>query len=236
LKFDIIFLTGESPVDNENSIWGGKIQNQMCTDSIKFYLRFNWIYRGFDCNKNWFLSQFSFLLEEIKVLVSNYTFEKLIWSNQELNCIVIEVWWPIRDLIKTIWNQGLNRKYSFEILKRRCFLQEHYSLSSSKKVVFSNKTGILFAANCSNYRACFMAVILMTITTAGLSLAYRSQRKTVKKWERKWRRQRDRRNKTERWGDEIEQAEKKTEREEREEEERRNNREGNTREKRETQS
>jgi hypothetical protein len=30
------------------------IQNQMFIDSIKFYLRFNWIYRGFDCKKNWF--------------------------------------------------------------------------------------------------------------------------------------------------------------------------------------
>jgi hypothetical protein len=28
------------------------IQNQMFMDSIKFYLRFNWIYGGFDCKKN----------------------------------------------------------------------------------------------------------------------------------------------------------------------------------------
>jgi hypothetical protein len=52
LKFDIIFLTGESPVDKKNSILGRKIQNQMFMDSIKFYLRFNWIYGGFDCKKN----------------------------------------------------------------------------------------------------------------------------------------------------------------------------------------
>jgi len=30
-------------------------------------------------------------LEEIKVLGSNYNFEELIWSNQGLNCIIIEV-------------------------------------------------------------------------------------------------------------------------------------------------
>ena len=40
----------------------------MFMDSIKFYLRFNWIYGGLDCKKNWFLSQFRLLLEEIKVL------------------------------------------------------------------------------------------------------------------------------------------------------------------------
>ena len=48
----------ESPVDKENSIWRRKVQNQMFMDSIKSYLRFNWIYGGFDCKKNWFLSQF----------------------------------------------------------------------------------------------------------------------------------------------------------------------------------
>jgi hypothetical protein len=75
----------------------------------------------------------------------------------------------------------------FEILKRRRFLREHYSLSPSKKAVFSSKTGIRFAANCSNYGAHFMAAIPLspdykaTITTAGLSLAYKSQRKTVKR-------------------------------------------------------
>ena len=46
LKFD-----SESPVDEENSIWGRKVQNQMFMDSIKFYPRFNWIHRGFDCKK-----------------------------------------------------------------------------------------------------------------------------------------------------------------------------------------
>ena len=76
----------------------------MFIDSIKFYLRFNWIYGGFDCKKNWFLSQFRFLLEEIKVLGSNYHFEK------GLNCIIIEVWWSIRDLIETIRNQGPDQK------------------------------------------------------------------------------------------------------------------------------
>jgi hypothetical protein len=81
LKFDSIFLTGESPVDKENSIWGRKIQNQMFMDSIKSYLRFNWIYRVFDCKKNWFLSQFQLLLDEIEVLASNYNFKKLILSN-----------------------------------------------------------------------------------------------------------------------------------------------------------
>jgi hypothetical protein len=73
LKFD-----SESPVDKENSIWGRKVQNQMFMDSIKSYLTFNWIYGGFDCKKNWFLSQFRLLLDEIKVLRSNYNFEELI--------------------------------------------------------------------------------------------------------------------------------------------------------------
>jgi len=82
----------------------------MFMDSIKFYLRFNWIYGGFDLKKIWFLSQFRLLLEEIKVPGSNYNFEKLIWSNQGLHCIIIEVWWSIRDLIETIRNQGPNQK------------------------------------------------------------------------------------------------------------------------------
>jgi len=82
--------------------------------SIKSYLRFNWIYGVFDCKKNWFLSQFQLLLDEIKVLASNYNFEKLILSNQGFNCIIIEVWWPIRDLIETIRNQGSNRKKTLE--------------------------------------------------------------------------------------------------------------------------
>jgi hypothetical protein len=62
----------------------------------------------------------------------------------------------------------------FEILKRRHF---HYSLSPSKKVIFSIKTGICFAANCSNYRARFMAAIPATVTTTMLSLGYKSQRR-----------------------------------------------------------
>jgi len=82
----------------------------MFMDSFKFYLRFNWICGGLDCKKNWFLSQFRLLLEEIKVLGSNYNFEELIWSDQGLNCIIIEVSWSIRDLIETIRNQGPNRK------------------------------------------------------------------------------------------------------------------------------
>ena len=63
----------------------------MFMDSTKSYLRFNWIYGGFDSKKNWLLSQFRLLLEEIKVLGSNNNFEELIWSNEELNCIIIEV-------------------------------------------------------------------------------------------------------------------------------------------------
>ena len=46
LKFD-----SESPVDEKNLILERKVQNQMFMDSIKFYPRFNWIYRGFDCKK-----------------------------------------------------------------------------------------------------------------------------------------------------------------------------------------
>ena len=67
-----------SPVDKENSIWGRKVQNQIFMDSIKFYPRFNWIYGGFDCKKIDLLSQFRLLLEEIKLLGSNYNFEELI--------------------------------------------------------------------------------------------------------------------------------------------------------------
>jgi hypothetical protein len=52
LKFDSIFLNDKSLVDKENSIWGRKFQNQMFMDPIKFYLRFNWIYGGFNCKKN----------------------------------------------------------------------------------------------------------------------------------------------------------------------------------------
>jgi hypothetical protein len=110
LKFDNISLMNESCVDKENSILKIYIQNQMFMDSIKFYRGFNWIYEGFDWKKNWFLSRFRFLLEGIKVLGSNYNFEELIWSNQGLNCIIIKVWRPIRDLIEKFWNQGPNRK------------------------------------------------------------------------------------------------------------------------------
>jgi hypothetical protein len=42
LKFD-----NESLDDKENSIWERKLQNHMFMDSIKSYLRFNWIYGGF---------------------------------------------------------------------------------------------------------------------------------------------------------------------------------------------
>jgi hypothetical protein len=82
----------------------------MFMDSIKFYPMFNWIYRGFDCKKIDLLSQFRLLLKEIKVLKSNYNFEELIWSNKRFNWIIIEVWWPIRDLIETIRDQGPNQK------------------------------------------------------------------------------------------------------------------------------
>jgi len=49
-------------------------------------------------------------LEDIQVLGSKYNFWELIWSNQGFNCINIEVWWPIRDLIEEIRNQGPNWK------------------------------------------------------------------------------------------------------------------------------
>jgi len=66
LKFDIIFLSGESPVDKENSIWEKKVQNQMFMDSIKFYLRFTWIYGGFDCKNIDLLIQFRFYWKKLK--------------------------------------------------------------------------------------------------------------------------------------------------------------------------
>ena len=96
-------------------------------DSIKFYLRFNWIYEALDCKKNWFLIQFRLLLNEIKVLGSNYNFEELIWLNQGLNCIINEVWWSIGDLIETIQtgkgtkikgsNYNLSRGLDYKIVK-----------------------------------------------------------------------------------------------------------------------
>ena len=95
LKFNSIFFTDESPKDKKNLIWERKVQNKIFMDSIKFYPKFNWIYRGFDCKKIDLLSQFRFLLNEIKVLGSNYNFKELIWSNQEFNGIIIEVWWQL---------------------------------------------------------------------------------------------------------------------------------------------
>ena len=58
VKFYSIYLTEESPVGRENLIWREKGQNLMFMDSIGFYWRFIWIYRGFDCKENWVLSQF----------------------------------------------------------------------------------------------------------------------------------------------------------------------------------
>jgi hypothetical protein len=140
------------------------VQNQMFMDSIKCYLKFNWIYGGFDCKKNWFLSQFRLLSEAIKVLGSNYNFGELIWSNQGLHYIINKVWWPIKDLIETNWNQetkpekalksrdpmtiytgvwlqncknirGLNRKYSFEYwIRRRCLFLDGTSISLLMKL------------------------------------------------------------------------------------------------------
>ena len=46
-------------------------------------------------------------MEEIEDLRLNLNSEKLTWSNQKLNCINIELWWAIRDLIEEIQNQGL---------------------------------------------------------------------------------------------------------------------------------
>jgi hypothetical protein len=76
-----IFKWWEPCLQGKFNFWGRKVQNQMFMDLIKFYLRFNWIYGGFGYKKNWFLSQFKLLLEEIKVLGANYNFKELIWSN-----------------------------------------------------------------------------------------------------------------------------------------------------------
>jgi hypothetical protein len=60
-------------------------------------------------------------------------------------------------------------------------------LPPSKKAVFSSKTGIRFAANCSNYGARFMAVIPLhadykpAVTSTRLSLAYKRRRRRQKK-------------------------------------------------------
>jgi hypothetical protein len=58
VKFYSIYLTEKSPVGRENLIWREKGQNWMFMDSIGFYWRFIWIYRGLDCKENWVLSQF----------------------------------------------------------------------------------------------------------------------------------------------------------------------------------
>ena len=193
----------------------------MFMDSIKFYPRFNWIYGGFDCKKIDFLSQFRLLLEEIKVLGSNYNFEELMWSNQGLNCIIIEVWWPIKDLIETIWNQdqtgkgakikgsnynlfggldykiakniqGPNQKYAFWISKRRRFLDNCWSPSSSATVStvneryqwshFSNKNGRLLQL-WGMFHGYYSSTCHYHVgrCTACHSLAYKSQRKTMKR-------------------------------------------------------
>ena len=63
----------------------------------------------FDCKKNRFLGQFKLLLDEIKVLGSNYNFKELIWPNQGLNYIIINER-DIKELRKKktgkIWKQG----------------------------------------------------------------------------------------------------------------------------------
>ena len=46
---------------------------------------------GLIARKLIFVSQFRLLSEEMKVLGSNCNFKELIWSNQGLNCIIIEV-------------------------------------------------------------------------------------------------------------------------------------------------
>ena len=68
LKFDSISLTDESPVDKKNSILKKYIQNQMFIDSnsIKFYLRFNWIYGGLDCKKIGFKVNLGFYWKKLK--------------------------------------------------------------------------------------------------------------------------------------------------------------------------
>jgi hypothetical protein len=84
-------------------------------------------------------------------------------------------------------------------LKRRCFIKALF-IVSFKKLFLAVKTKIHFAEktpNCSNYGAHFMVVIPLfpdykaTVTTAGFSLAYKSQRKTMNRRLKK-KRQRDR--------------------------------------------
>jgi hypothetical protein len=45
-------------------------------------------------------------LEEIQVLGSKYNFFRVNLVKSGLNCINIEVWWLIRDLIEEIRDQG----------------------------------------------------------------------------------------------------------------------------------
>jgi len=53
--FDSIFFKEESPVEEGNLKFEEKSPN---LDVYGLSWIFKWIYRGFDCKKNWFLSQF----------------------------------------------------------------------------------------------------------------------------------------------------------------------------------
>jgi hypothetical protein len=88
---------------------------------------------------------------------------------------------------KIVKNPRTESKIFIWILKRCSFLKALF-IVSFKKPFSAVKTEICFAAkapNCSNYGTRFMAVIPLfpyykaTVTTAGLSLAYKSQRKTM---------------------------------------------------------
>ena len=53
--FDSIFLKDESPIEKENLNFEEKSPN---LNVYGLNWIFIWIYRRFDCKKNWFLSQF----------------------------------------------------------------------------------------------------------------------------------------------------------------------------------
>ena len=77
----VYVLTDESPRTRKIQFEKEKSKIRCLWIQLNFIQGLIEFYRGFDCKKIDFLSQFRLLLEEIKVLGSNYNFEELIWSN-----------------------------------------------------------------------------------------------------------------------------------------------------------
>jgi hypothetical protein len=68
----------------------------------------------------------------------NCNFKKSIWSNQKLNCINIEVWWVIRNLIEEFQKQGPKQKgrvnIGFKIDQIKGQIEENWKVDSHLRV------------------------------------------------------------------------------------------------------